>query len=257
MAFLKAFSIADAFTLAEVLITLGIIGIVAAMTLPALLQKYKEQELITRTKKVYAEINNALMIAQKDYGVINDNSSLFNATDESAVVAQNFTKYFNGAKFCKNAGQKGCSKYYYDIKYSKLALDNNNVTTTYKGESSPRIILSSGAIIQLSNNMYNNCSGTSTSTETDEYLRPVTDENGDKITHEYTLNNCGAITFDVNGNKRPNQFGQDVYHTAVRKQKILPQPDYYKGYQSFENILTGKNKLEYVNYTKGTVVDTK
>ena len=35
-----------AFTLAEVLITLGIIGVVAAMTLPALVTKYKDKELV-------------------------------------------------------------------------------------------------------------------------------------------------------------------------------------------------------------------
>ena len=34
-----------AFTLAEVLITLGIIGVVAALTLPALISNYKKQVL--------------------------------------------------------------------------------------------------------------------------------------------------------------------------------------------------------------------
>lgn len=40
------------FTMAEVLITLGIIGIVAAMTLPALIQKYQKQETSARLKKI-------------------------------------------------------------------------------------------------------------------------------------------------------------------------------------------------------------
>ena len=39
------------FTLAEVLITLGIIGVVAAMTLPALVNKTQNQELVTAFKK--------------------------------------------------------------------------------------------------------------------------------------------------------------------------------------------------------------
>ena len=41
----------NGFTLAEVLITLGIIGIVAAMTLPALVGKYKDKVLVTQVKK--------------------------------------------------------------------------------------------------------------------------------------------------------------------------------------------------------------
>ena len=43
-----------AFTLAEVLVTLGIIGVVAAMTLPALVQNYKEKATVTQLKKVYS-----------------------------------------------------------------------------------------------------------------------------------------------------------------------------------------------------------
>lgn len=46
-----------AFTLAEVLITLGIIGIVAAMTLPALIGKYQKNQTLTQLKKAYTEIS--------------------------------------------------------------------------------------------------------------------------------------------------------------------------------------------------------
>ncbi|MBS5801473.1 MAG: type II secretion system protein [Brachyspira sp.] len=42
-----------AFTLAEVLITLGIIGVVAAMTLPTLINSYKKQQTVTHLQKVY------------------------------------------------------------------------------------------------------------------------------------------------------------------------------------------------------------
>ena len=43
-----------AFTLAEVLITLGIIGIVAALTLPVLIQVNKNKEVETKLKKIYS-----------------------------------------------------------------------------------------------------------------------------------------------------------------------------------------------------------
>lgn len=58
----------NAFTLAEVLITLGIIGIVAAMTMPALIQKNNNKVVETRLKKFYSSINQAILRAEADYG---------------------------------------------------------------------------------------------------------------------------------------------------------------------------------------------
>ena len=57
-----------AFTLAEVLITLGIIGIVAAMTLPTLIQKNNNKVVETRLKKFYSIVNQAIRMAEVDYG---------------------------------------------------------------------------------------------------------------------------------------------------------------------------------------------
>ena len=47
----------NGFTLAEVLITLGIIGVVAAITLPTVIQNYQKQVLVTQLKKMYATWN--------------------------------------------------------------------------------------------------------------------------------------------------------------------------------------------------------
>lgn len=52
-----------AFTLAEVLITLGIIGIVAALTLPALVASNKEKARVTNLKKIYSQMQNAWNMA--------------------------------------------------------------------------------------------------------------------------------------------------------------------------------------------------
>ena len=57
-----------AFTLAEVLITLGIIGIVAAMTLPMLIAKYQKLVATTQLKRIYSILANAEMLAISDYG---------------------------------------------------------------------------------------------------------------------------------------------------------------------------------------------
>lgn len=53
----------SAFTLAEVLITLGIIGIVAAMTIPTLLNKAQEMQFKTAYKKAFATLSEAWRMA--------------------------------------------------------------------------------------------------------------------------------------------------------------------------------------------------
>ena len=51
-----------AFTLAEVLITLGIIGIVAAMTIPTLIADYQEKVLVTKVKQGHSQLMNAIQL---------------------------------------------------------------------------------------------------------------------------------------------------------------------------------------------------
>ena len=57
-----------AFTLAEVLITLGIIGVVAALTLPGLLAEYSKLVVETKLKKFYSQINQAIQLSEAEYG---------------------------------------------------------------------------------------------------------------------------------------------------------------------------------------------
>jgi len=55
------------FTLAEVLITIGIIGVVAAMTLPTVIQHHRKQVIETKLKKAASIINQTLQRARIDY----------------------------------------------------------------------------------------------------------------------------------------------------------------------------------------------
>ena len=60
-----------AFTLAEVLITLGIIGIVAAMTLPQLIKNYQAKVYETAFKKAYSNLSKAYLMTQQELGESN------------------------------------------------------------------------------------------------------------------------------------------------------------------------------------------
>ena len=56
------------FTLAEVLITLGIIGVVAALTIPALIANHKKTAVETRLKKFYSVMNQAITQSELENG---------------------------------------------------------------------------------------------------------------------------------------------------------------------------------------------
>jgi len=57
-----------AFTLAEVLITLAIIGVVAAMTIPTLISNYKKQATETKIKRFYSMMTQAIRLSEVDNG---------------------------------------------------------------------------------------------------------------------------------------------------------------------------------------------
>lgn len=57
------------FTLAEVLITLGVIGVVSALTLPSVIKNYQKHVTVDRLKVAYSTLQQAILMAEKDYDV--------------------------------------------------------------------------------------------------------------------------------------------------------------------------------------------
>ena len=58
----------EGFTLAEVLITLGIIGVVAAMTIPTLIANTRSQQYRSKFKKTVSTLSQAARMSQAQYG---------------------------------------------------------------------------------------------------------------------------------------------------------------------------------------------
>ncbi len=81
-----------AFTLAEVLITLGIIGVVAAMTIPTLIVNYQKKATASKVKKAYAELAQALRLAQAEYG--DPDTWVINKYTDSAENTKYFSETF-------------------------------------------------------------------------------------------------------------------------------------------------------------------
>ena len=94
------------FTLAEVLITLGIIGVVAAMTMPSLIANHKEKEAVTRLKKVYSTLDNAYMLARNEHTDVLNWFEDYSTLKNSEIFFNNLKPYLNIAKECGREG--GC-----------------------------------------------------------------------------------------------------------------------------------------------------
>lgn len=118
------------FTMSEVLITLGIIGIIAAMTLPQLIKNYQKKRTVNKLKSTYSILCNAIQMAKVDYGDDVNQWELPDGIDEKAS-----SDYFSEK---------------YLIPYLKIAKDCNPgecLPLDYRKERT--FILSNGSIISV------------------------------------------------------------------------------------------------------------
>jgi prepilin-type N-terminal cleavage/methylation domain-containing protein len=182
------------FTLAEVLITLGIIGVVAALTMPSLIANYKEKETITRLKKVYSVLQNAFIQAQNEHGSPTDwelaigpgpvgTRNLYNILIKDNIKI---------SKYCDNT-DTGC----FSNKIAKYP-DGVNLPYSYVTTNIVAALLVDGVAIGV-------------------------DARSLDCTFDWGgLQVCGIIHIDLNGKKAPNQIGQDTFEFAILKDKIVP-----------------------------------
>ena len=183
-----------AFTLSEVLITLGIIGVVAAMTLPSVMQNYREKETVAKLKKVYSILSQALVSAINDTGMTVDQWDLKNggsAEGSQELVEQYFKPHLKIADDCQNLNSCIGEK-----KYRYL---NGQEHISYAGQGAYKhLVLADGQlVIFLVGGSFKNCS----------------DGKSD----------CAYIYIDINGYYRgPNQFGKDAFMFGMKKDQIRP-----------------------------------
>ena len=171
-----------AFTLAEVLITLGIIGVVAAMTIPTLIQSYQEKQMVTGLQKFNSIIQQAVMSWKND----------IDCTDNAyyCLVSENLpdnaiTNFYPIAKFMrvvKNTSTDGTSWLPDD-------------TLNYYGA-----VEATAAFGKVSKTVYGNGA----------FMLE------DGMTFSMDVEPAGFdITVDVNGSKLPNRIGKDTYRMTI------------------------------------------
>jgi len=172
-----------AFTLAEILITLTIIGVIAALTIPTLLQNKNEQELKTAYKKMYATLSQAAARLVSDSG---------GTLKGDLNYVNRFTPYLNVSKICSNSEIYGnCWHKMGEFKYLK-----GTPVTGYGDEMG--MVLSDGSLLFFGNKSID-CSNAI-----------------------YGVATCAVIRFDVNGFKKPNTFGKDIFDIHLFPTTIKP-----------------------------------
>lgn len=120
-----------AFTMAEVLITLGIIGIIVAITLPSIITKYKRKAAETKLAKFYSVMNQAIRMSIAEHGeILIDNT---NKTD--AANAEYIEKWYkeNITKYIKTIHDEGADK---RSDYYKVAFIDGSGFNSYMSGSS-------------------------------------------------------------------------------------------------------------------------
>ena len=178
----------NAFTLAEVLITLVIIGIIASMTIPTLMNNTNKQEYVSRLKKTYSTLSKAAN------AVIAEHGSAKNWADSSESVYTLFKEHLQLSKDCGSAA--GC---FPQTPIKKLgdgsSLDWNNDTSFKK------LILADGVNVSFESNT--NC-------------------NFDDSSSAGVKDGCGFIQADINGEKGPNIIGIDVFEFVLKENGLYP-----------------------------------
>ena len=176
-----------AFTLAEVLITLGIIGIVAAMTLPAVINKIQNKDKSAKLKKFYSTLNQAILRSSVDNGDPEgwiNNLKYHNAEALYEWFEQYIMKYMVDIKNCRN-GNVDCAAGYTYCNKPGQCTSSSTIIKNYV-----LYMFSDGSMIVS-----------------------LTGGNPDSegITQSLILH----ILFDTNGYSKPNTFGQDIFSFRV------------------------------------------
>ena len=192
----------NGFTLAEVLITLGIIGVVAAMTLPTLIQNQQKRSLEVATQKFYSTMSQAVKKYMADEGVddlrntpLTDMSDDFSNWEDAEKACDDFVqKYLKVAKVCEN----GCFADNYKTLNGEISGEPGLELEYYKGT----FMLADGAVFDIN-------PGTS--------RLPI------------------ELYVDVNGRKGPNKIGYDLwsmdifYDGSIDESNVNPECKKYGG----------------------------
>lgn len=215
------------FTLAEVLITLGVLGIVASWTLPSLVKNYQNAQYVTGLKRAVSALQQGFKNYMSEQGtsqlgdtLLFNGNEAFGEANRQNIMDAFVKKYFKVMTTETNAHWHESPEFDYDIiALGPVAFDpgGNFGDYTYKFRTIDGI--SYGIMLEESCNSQSN-----------------------------SINNikafCGSIMIDINGNKKPNKYGRDIFFFIMIQDGSLI-PGYGTRYAQFrdgtENIINSNN----------------
>ncbi len=231
------------FTLAEVLITLAIIGIVAAISIPSVISNTQQQEFKTGLRKAVSVLNSAITMniaieGESPY----DNADLFNylkrhmsimKTTEGMLgfywVQTSTGAAFNNAAFYTTDGMRF---EFYDAgtsNISKLPLyENENIFVCKGATTSVRYIDGVPVNPDYDFSLCKGCGAYGLSNNSDETTQPP----------------C-LITVDVNGDRKPNPANVNCKSLDCAKPYKLSTPNGSKLTDIFSIMITDKQAIPY------------
>ena len=169
-----------AFTLSEILITLGIIGVVAALTISSLVGKYQKLVTAEKLKQSYSLLANAFVMAENDYGSPESwDAFVYGKMNISEIVEQYIRPYLKNAQYL---GEKSNVEVGYKSGYPTFLSGSqmaNSVSYT--------IISPQGYIYRLRNQ---------------------------QATIDGNMYNSIWIAIDINGLSAPNKNARDVFYAV-------------------------------------------
>lgn len=231
----------NAFTLAEVLITLSIIGIVAAMTLPTLTAKYNDKVLLNQIKRSYSITENAIKLYMAT-NECSDTLCMFDTSKTALEINKRLASVLKGAKVCEKNTPKNCEGY--GVKAIRPFNNGYGILGYSNSMFSPKILLSDGSQIKVQQS--NECPRELVTNVKDENGNFIVDSDGNFVTKIILDRNCAVLYLDVNGPKGPNQSGADVFSFIIMVDGTIDKDTISKV------LLT--EKFEYVPYNVGDPV---
>lgn len=184
------------FTLAEVLITIGIIGIVAAITIPTLMTKIEEKNYKSQYKKIFSELNQALKLLEEE----DSSPILLCGSMNDACFRNQFAKKIKTLHTCDNAIPNKCQ--------AKSTFLNNAeiIENIYINATWPAFMALRGYSVKFRYH-YSDCA------TIDERYKHIHGE----------LKNCGWVQVDTNGLSGPNKVGKDIFFLALMQNGFVPR----------------------------------
>lgn len=180
----------QAFTLAEVLITLGVIGVVAAMTIPTLITNYKKHIIETKLPKAIAAVNQIVRQSEAENGAMEAWDKTLSPIE---YLNSYITPYAKISQICEGEGSCGFEQKH-NIWLNLQHQGNNYYNNPFTHRRIP-FILMDGVM----------------------YVFGTAQSDG-------LMDNNKIIIVDINGSKKPNIFGQDVFflERIEEKDTIVP-----------------------------------